>query len=413
MAGRYAILTFAAILFLFSIDSYAGGLTRDNNETLKNETREELRSEIRSIVKEEIENYFREGRFSKAKEGPAPGQKKGIEELVRSELDSYVASGIEQEMETSAGMMKTRSEEGVKSGSPEESPEDVIAGKESAIEAKLVQKGSMLLPKGKLQVEPSFTFAHFSSNRINIEGFAIVPILVIGEVSTESVKRDILIQTMSFKYGLPNNMQADISIPHRYEYDRVTNNNLGSTSESMRNEAGFGDVVLALSRQVAYDNGMIPDTVASLSVKPPTGKSSYNRDIGLGTGHWAVKGNMIFAKSNDPAVVFGSIGYTYNFQDTINDFGKVKPGDTIGYSVGAAIALSYQTAINFQLVHDVTFKMRKDDASVSGSFMNSASLKNGFTWSISERSSVDFSVSKGLTTDAPDYSIEIRFPHYF
>lgn len=400
MDRKYIILTLAAILFLFSMDSYAGSLNRD-------EAREELRNEIRSIVREEIENYLAEGRISEAKEVSEDRQKEGIKELIRSELDSYVASGMDQEMKTPAGMMKT-------SDVPlSDNPEQTTAGKESAIETKLIQKGSMLLPKGKLQVEPSFTFAHFSSNKINIEGFAIVPILVIGEISTESVKRDILVQTLSFKYGLPDNMQFDVAIPHRYEYDRVTNNNLGDTSESIRSAAGFGDVVFALSRQVAYDNGMIPDTVASLNVKPPTGQSPYNRDIGLGTGHWAVKGNLIFAKANDPAVVFGSMGYTYNIEEDISNYGRVKPGDTFSYSVGVGIALSYQTAINFQLVHDVTLNMRKDDSTVSGTFINSASVKNGFTWSINERSSVDFSVSMGLTTDAPDYSIEVRFPYYF
>ncbi len=153
--------------------------------------------------------------------------------------------------------------------------------------------------------------------------------------------------------------------------------------------------------------------VFAVSAKTPTGKDPYNRPIGLGTGHWAIRSSLIAAKSSDPAVMFGSISYTRNFERDITDYGKVKPGDTIGYSLGSAIALSYQASINFQFEHYITSKLKKDGELQNGTFLNAASLKYGFNWAVSENWSVNFSVSHGLTADAPDYVVEVRFPYTF
>lgn len=428
------IVFFMSLLF-FGISFY---LTYQIKKNIKSQIKEEIRQglskEIRQSVIRELasytiaeRNYAQKQKAGKGIKDAAGGEiRRQIREAVRAELDSYVASGSDSESPIAGGFMKkqggrqkelassdkTEAQEHFQARGEEElsGESDIFAGREKSIERTLVQKGGMLLPKGKLQIEPGFTFAHFSSNRINIQGFSILPILVIGEISTETVKRDILIQSLSLKYGILHNLQGEVKIPYRFEYDRVTDN-LGF--ESTRKYGGLGDIDFSLSRQIGYEKGIIPDLIASLSVKTRTGKSPYNRDIGLGTGHWGVKGSLIAAKSSDPAVVFGSLSYAWNIERDIENFGKVDPGDTIGYSVGTAIALSYQTAINFQFEHSITSKMEKDGTPVNGSFLNAASLKSGFTWSTSGSSSVDFSVSMGLTTDAPDYVVEIRFPFTF
>lgn len=289
----------------------------------------------------------------------------------------------------------------------------INAGKKSkdkAIQETLQEKGGMLLGKGKLRMELGFATAHFSSNRINIQGFSILPVIVIGNISTETVKRDIFIQTTSLKYGIWNNLQAEAKVPFRYEFDRVSDN-LGA--EYTRDAGGIGDAEFTLSRQIVYERGVIPDLVLSIGTKTRTGRSSYTSPISLGTGHWAIKSALVAAKSSDPSMVFGSLSYIYNLARDIDNYGNVKPGDTIGYSLGSAISLSYQTAISFQFEHSITAKSRKDNDPVNGSFLNSASLKFGFNWATSESFSTDVSISHGLTTDAPDYVVEIRFPVAF
>lgn len=395
----FSVFMAAAMYLLFSL-------------YFKESIRSELRQEVRIAISREL-NTAQTGLQLMAKNSPLDTETAEIDAAARevsSELAKYEAgNGIQQDM---PGGIKIGQ---AANAGKDESVLEYSAGqgeakKERAIEEMLVDKGGMLLPKGRFQVEPSLSMAHFSSNRINIEGFSILPVLVIGEISTETVKRDVIIETNSLKYGLLKNLQAELKVPFRYEYDRVTNN---AGAESHRYAYGLGDIEFGLSRQIAWESGFVPDTVFSLLVKTDSGRSPYGREIGLGTGHWGIRPTLIMVKSSDPAVVFANVYYTWNIVRHVNDFGKVDPGDTLGYGLGVAIGLSYQTAINFQFGQNVTFKMKKDDITVKGSFLNAADFKCGFTWSFNERFSMDVGADIGLTSDAPDFVFELRFPYSF
>jgi len=318
-------------------------------------------------------------------------------------------SDIEAAVIVAAGPDET-SQDSAPPKSKEETAKQLIK-EEEPIKKALTEKGGILLKKGKWQIEPTTTYVHTSSNRIAIAGYVILP-LIIGEISTEKVKRDIFIQSIVARYGLNNNTQLDLSIPFRYQRDRVVVES--PASETVRDLAGLGDISMGVSHQFAYEQGWRPDLIAGLSVKTASGKEPYGRDIGLGTGHWAVKASMVAVKSSDPAVLFGSLGYTYNIQrDDITDLGKIKPGDTINYSLGLAFALNYQIALSFQLQQALTQTTQLNGDSIANSFTNVAKIKTGLTWSMSKNSSCEVSVAYGLTTDSPDLIVEVSFPFKF
>lgn len=298
---------------------------------------------------------------------------------------------------------------------PERKPErkreaSSIIKKEPPIEEILIEEGGLLLPRGKLQIEPTTTYVHTSANRITVNGVTILPFLVIGEISSERVKRDIVLETLTARYGLFRNLQVELRVPYRYQHDRISNS---ATSESVRSTSGLGDIEGGIYSQVAYERGIIPDLIAGLSVKSITGKDPYGREIGLGTGHWGIKGNLTAVKTADPAIVFGSFGYTWNVERDIDNFGKVDPGDTFSYNLGCAFALNYQFGMNFQIEQLISPKMVMDGTSVPGSFTNVVNLKYGATWAINKDFSCDISVAHGLTTDSPDFVLELRFPYTF
>lgn len=118
-------------------------------------------------------------------------------------------------------------------------------------------------------------------------------------------------------------------------------------------------------------------------------------------------------KTSDPAIIFAGLGYTWNLERNINDYGKVDPGDTFSYNLGCAFALNYQLALSLQLEQAVTTKMRMNDRSVPSSFTNVVNFKYGLTWSISKDFSCDMTATHGLTTDAPNFALEVRFPYTF
>lgn len=331
------------------------------------------------------------------------------------ELDRYVAGeGIEPAIPAAPATFSDPTDERLVQNEQKIS-EDITGGaaaeQPESIERTLQQKGSILLPRHTLQVEPSFTYAHFSSNRINIQGFSILPVLVIGDISTQEVNRDIFIETLTFKYGLFNNFQTELKLPYRGEYDRVSTS---ANTETTRHGSGLGDIEFGASRQIGWEDGLMPDLVAAVNIKSPTGREPYNHDIALGTGHWAMRGALIAAKASDPAVVFGGVNYTYNFgRQDIENFGDIKPGNSAGYSFGTAVALSYQVALNFSFDHSVTFKTEREGRFLTDSFLNVMNFKTGLTWAIDERKSLDISLTMGLTKDAPDAVIEVRFPITF
>ncbi|MFA5038819.1 MAG: transporter [Candidatus Omnitrophota bacterium] len=422
---RVSPLLLGSLFLAFSV-FLTVALWRFFNFSMRDALRQEIKKEVRLAMEKELADFHgKSDPMIVLAEKTIPDHREELDQAARevfSELKEYVAGeGIETRFAAASGVRTPPQGDssGASAGVFEESSDPSLdsatggkgeAKKERAIEETLMEKGGMLLPKGRFQIEPSLALAHFSSNRINIEGFSILPVLVIGEISTESVKRDVIIQTTSLKYGLLRNLQAEFRLPFRYEYDRITGN---TGTESHRYSYGLGDIEFGLSRQIGWEHGWIPDTVFSLLVKTNSGRSPYGTDIGLGTGHWGIRPALVMVKSSDPAVVFGSVYYTWNTPSDIQDFGKVDPGDTIGYSLGVAIGLSYQTAVNFQFGQNVTFKMRKDGSTVKGSFLNSADFKCGFTWSFNERAAMDLGVSIGLTSDAPDYVFEIRFPYNF
>lgn len=299
--------------------------------------------------------------------------------------------------------MPTQQQKAVSSGS--------MVEKEKPIEEMLIQKNALLLPKNKLQVEPSFTYAHVSANKIAIDGFAILPILVIGQVSTEKIQRDILIPAFSVRYGLLDNLQWNLRIPFRYQFNRVSNTS--NNTETTNSAAGIGDIESGLYYQLAYEKGAMPGLIGGLSVKSNTGKSPYGTEMGLGTGHLGISANLVGVKSADPAIIFGNLGYTYNIERDISGFGKVEPGNTFSYSLGLAFALNYQVALNFQLEQQITDSMRMNGGLVSGSFTNAASFKTGLTYSLNKNTALDVVAGWGITSDAPDFTLEVRVPITF
>lgn len=206
----------------------------------------------------------------------------------------------------------------------------------------------------------------------------------------------------------------------------------GTNEEITRDKFGLGDISFTLSYQPIRESGKMPAIITSLSYKTTTGKSPFKlsdpkKDLPTGSGYNSIKFGINVLKTIDPVVVFGGIAYSFNNDVSVNrqicgDSGcgyleKVYPGDTISLNLGMAYALSYNFSMNFQYLQDYTFttkvKVNGDKHSVGNSTLNSASFKIGTGWAISDRASINIALSIGLTSDSPDYILEIRIPYRF
>jgi hypothetical protein len=297
-----------------------------------------------------------------------------------------------------------------------------------------VQRSGVLLPPGQFEAEPSFTYSHYSQNLINVDGFSILPVLVIGDIQSLRVERDLYQFGLALRYGIMRNLQLDASIPFVYEEQTYTtqsaqNNQSLASTETSRNDYGIGDVQFGVSYQMLHEHGLVPDVIVQGWARAPTGTSQFDissaDQLPQGSGVWGVRGGVTAIKTLDPAVVIFNAGYTYNFgrdfvvqQVTSNSTNMVSttylPGSSIDTSLAVAVAMNPSFALNFGVLVRYTFATElKGIGEVQGSPINEAQFRFGFAWALTRNSVINFTAAAGLTEDTPDLTITIGCPIKF
>lgn len=287
----------------------------------------------------------------------------------------------------------------------------------------VVEKGGILIGKGKLIFEPGFQYTHISTQRLDITGFTVLPALVVGIIQVEKIKRDILVPSVTFKYGITDAVELDLKVPYLVRFDNYT---FGAANDRVSrdvDEWGIGDVEGALLLHLIREKGATPDVIASVKVKSRTGKDPYGipyetvgnysipKELPLGSGHWAVEPGLTFVKTSDPAVLFANISYFYHIKrDVGHDIGKVDPSDSINYSLGLAYALSEKLALSMAYEQKFFNKIKVNGVKQAETDINVASLLFGVSHLLGRRTSFNFTVGIGLTADSPDIQVSLRMP---
>jgi len=122
-------------------------------------------------------------------------------------------------------------------------------------------------------------------------------------------------------------------------------------------------------------------------------------------------------KTTDPAIIYGNFAYVINFARSQLGL-DTTPGNTIEYAIGSALALSSSLSANVTLEQRLTMRSKVTipelgSVEVPGSFLNQTSLRLGLGYRFTEKFYLDFSVSGGLSEDAPDILVTLSFPYRF
>ncbi len=310
-----------------------------------------------------------------------------------------------------------------------------------------VERSGVLMKRGAFEVEPAITYSHASSNLISIDGFAILPILVIGDIQSLRVERDIFTTSLAARYGLLDNVQVDVVVPYKYERDRYVTQTETNPQQAVREETtiedhGLGDVSFGVSYQAFYERGNLPDVILSARVTAPTADSIFDlpvnppstnqfaqTELPLGGGVWSVRGGVTAIKSLDPVVLIFNAGYTHSIgRDlTITSIGDTgggvmtntvgttyHPGGVVDYGIAVAVAMNPVFAINLGLQQRFTFETDLDGlGDVEGSSTVEAELRFGFAWALTADVVLNFSAAAGLTEDTPDLAVTLALPIKF
>lgn len=312
--------------------------------------------------------------------------------------------------------------------------------------AVLGNEGSVVTRRGQLTGEVQFDYARADRNQALFRGIEVVESVLVGEFNINESRQDILTASAGLRYGLTDKLELGVRLPLVHRADNsVLVPVQGSTSDDPSREidtaakgTGIGDLELSARYQLVAAHGGLPFLVGNLQIVVPTGSDPFSvprlasgeaTKAATGAGFWGVAPSLTAILPSDPAVLFGTIGYTRNFGKDVNtvispvEILHVKPGDAVSFSAGLGIALNDRTSFNLGYAHTWAFGTRTltvlldpqngaDNRPVDSTSrdLQIGRLLFGVTYRATDRASINWSVEVGATQDAPDVRSVLRVP---
>ncbi|HUJ79767.1 MAG TPA: transporter [Nitrospiria bacterium] len=319
---------------------------------------------------------------------------------------------------------------------PTAAPEGGAAAVQKALEQPEEKKPEVVVPrtltfiKGKLQIELIETYVHSSSNQLYIQGFGILPVLVVGPIQVETIRRDLLITTLTTRLKLTEDLQFTLNVPYQFTFNRTSTasgqTGGGTTTQpnidTFSSGGDLGDISGSLTYQVLTERLNMPSLYVSLGFKGRTGTDIFETLNPSGSGYNSVSFSFNFNKTSDPAVLYAGMGYAYAIgrrdviytppgQQTVSlDY---EPGSNISLLFGSSYALNYKLTLSMDYEQSFNMTSKINQQRIADSTTNAISLRFGGVYTINDQASVDLSVAIGLTTDAPNAVVTLRLPWRF
>ena len=309
--------------------------------------------------------------------------------------------------------------------------------------APIFEQPGVLTPKGKFVLEPSLQYSYSSSNRVALVGFTIIPALLIGLIDVREVKRDTFTAAVTGRFGLTDRLELEARLPYVYRSDSTISRQVltGTSTDSVfdASGSGIGDVELTARYQFNDGGADKPYFIGSLRYKSRTGKDPFQvvtdltlpggtgtglqREPPRGSGFNAIQPGITWLYPSDPAVFFGSFSYLHNLKrnvtqqingDQQQDLGSVEPGDIIGFNFGMGLALNEKSSFSIGYDHNSVGKTKQNGQVAPASVRTQlATLLLGYSYRVSDKTTLNVSVGAGLTRDTPDVTLNFRLPMSF
>ena len=312
----------------------------------------------------------------------------------------------------------------------------------------LYDEASGFFGGGKFSVETGLTYSRYDTRQLILNGFLALDSIFLGNINLDRIKADTWTLDLTGRYNFDNRWQFDLNVPVIYRESTYQSGggNGGSagvtTEETVTRDPEIGDVNFGIAYKFLDESVNTPDAVVTLRVKAPTGKDPFGiklrqvdansnlfvpDTLPTGNGVWSITPGISLVKTYDPAVLFGSLSYTHNFEESFDDIsstvgqknpGKVDIGDSFQLGAGIAFALNEKMSMSFS-VSDVVQRKSKikqdggDWESVTSSDANAGYFNIGMTIAATDNLTIVPNLSIGMTDDAPDFQFSLKFPYYF
>ena len=295
-----------------------------------------------------------------------------------------------------------------------------------------------------LTLDFGLSYQHYNRKDLALRGFLALDAIFLGEINLDRVRSDQWTADLVTRYTLNDRWQLELAVPYMYRNTNYQSTGKENSSrdfeEQSVSDGGLGDLSLAIYYRVLAEDEDWPDLVWNLRAKAPTGKDPYGielitsesgnlmvpKELATGNGLWQLSTGFSLVKTLDPAILFAKLNYGHSLKQDFDDVsyqpgdqpGSIQLGDWYEYGLGVAFALNERFSLSFNINQRITLESSQgaegfDMEKVTGSDANAASFGMGSTWAITDKLSMAVNWSAGLTTDAPDYSIGLRFPYRF
>ncbi|MFM9977982.1 MAG: transporter [Sphingomonadaceae bacterium] len=311
--------------------------------------------------------------------------------------------------------------------------------------AVLGSEGSVVTRKGQLTTEFQLDYARSDRNRALFRGIELVEAVLVGEFDINESRQDIISASGALRYGVTDRFEISTRVPLVRRSDTSvlvpvqgsTNNDAAREINTSAKGFGMGDIEISARYQLLTGRRGLPFLVGNLQVIAPTGTSPFAvprnaRGVGTraatGAGFWGVTPSLTAIVQSDPAVLFGTIGYTRNFGRNVNTdippvrIEYVKPGDSLAFSGGIGVALNERTSLNLGYAQTWSFGTLTRTRAINPTPANPGVFETrsrdlqlgrlllGVTYRATEKVSVNWSVEVGATDDATDVRTVLRIP---
>lgn len=296
----------------------------------------------------------------------------------------------------------------------------------TALDQALIVRGGLLLRSGTLELDQTTSYFSASSNHLAVDGFSLLPVLVVGEITSQQVRQNFLLPTFTARLGLPYKFQMDFNVP--YGFEEVESIDVNNNETASRNW-GLGDISASVSRTVLQEHGWRPDVVANVLYKSTTGTDSFDlqsAETALGTGFPSWQGNLTFAKSNDPLVFYGNLFYSNNLSanhtisvtdeqtgDTTTEVAHIKQGNSEGFQIGSILALNPETSMTMGWDQRFTRGTRINGTGIPSTSLVEGTLRLGVSYLYAPGKTIDLGFGVGLTPDTPNLQFSVGLPIRF
>jgi hypothetical protein len=279
------------------------------------------------------------------------------------------------------------------------------AAAQRALERTLTQAGALVLPSGTYELTPNFRYVRleqtfrFPTTLTDPGTGTTGPAL-----ASRRSRSNHLTAALDLRAGLPLDSQLEVSLPFNHVRASQVDAFANATSD---NASGMGDISVGLARTFFRERGFRPDLVGRLTYNAGNGKRQSGM-VGFNAGFRELQAEVVALKRQDPLAFTASLFYSKVFEED-----SIKPGNGTGLTLGATLAASPATSLQFAFSQVYRQKQELNGIKLRGTEQTYGVLTLGASSVLSRSTTLVSQFGIGLGNDAPNYSISVRLPILF